>query len=120
MTAEAMPGANTSHVVQNGRRWRAMYQNATMTARIARRKKTPPERASESRFCGDELNLIEVDDKQQQLRPITRPRMSRCEVEHSRRVEPPLLGAPHRQPEAQQIRRGEEHAVGVDGDRGRC
>ena len=59
--------------------------------------------------------LIEVDDEQQQLRADQRGDDDvDAEVEHARRVEPPLLGAAHRQPEPEQIGRGEQHAVGVD------
>ena len=60
----------------------------------------------------------EVRDEQQQLRADERADDDvDAEVEHADRVEAARLRADHGELQTEQVRRGEQHAVGVDGDR---
>ena len=61
--------------------------------------------------------MIEVDEEQQQLRADQRgDDDGDAEVERAVRIEPAALRARHRQPQAEQVRGGQQHAVGVDRD----
>ena len=65
--------------------------------------------------------LLEIDDEQQRLgADQRRDDHPDAEVEHLVGVESRLPRAPRRHPEAEQIGGGQQHAVGVDGDRARA
>ena len=68
-------------------------------------------------FPGRAAELVEVDEQQHQLRADERRDDDvDAEVEHAIGIEAPALRAGHRQSEPEQVRRGQEDAVRIDGE----
>jgi hypothetical protein len=115
----AMPGANTSLVVQSGRRWRRMYQNATATASDQPAVEHAARAEEREELAGCCEKVLEVDDEQQELRADERGDDDvDAEVHHPRGVEAARACPRERELQARQVGGGEQHAVGVDAEIG--